>query len=167
LPLFVPGGEIPDPAMLAREKEMEVVLKLAQRVDKFDAHAGVQLRITEFGADGQKEIETPRYNQQALNMDQLFAELTDDEGVPWATLDAAGNLLLWSDEHRLADALGIEDHRFSSAWREGKWVLVTAWDDATQLEAWLEENPDNPSGRSLNSPPARENETLLVTVGGA
>jgi hypothetical protein len=53
--------------------------------------------------------------------------------------------LLSTDEERLAEVLGIDEHRYHSEFRDNKWVLVTSWDDATQLEAWLEPNENNPS----------------------
>ncbi len=145
-PLFLPGGDIPDPAMLSREKEMEVVLKLAQKIDmQAEAAAAIRPRVTEFGADGQQEVLSTNYDQSAINVDQLYHDLTTGNLGPWATVDSQGQLLLWTDEERLAEVLGIDEQRYRSAFKDGRWVLVTDWDDATQLEAWLEENPANPS----------------------
>ncbi|HTN73758.1 MAG TPA: hypothetical protein VL096_00875 [Pirellulaceae bacterium] len=145
-PLFVPGAEITDPGILAREREMETVLKLVQRVTMPDTSAdAISPRITEFGAEGQREVQVAQYARQAMNVRQLYYELMSDNTEPWAILDSNGELLLWTDEERLEEILGLEENRYSSTWRDGHWVLVTDWDQATQLEAWLEPNPANPS----------------------
>ena len=158
-PLFLPGGDIPDPAMLSREKEMEVVLKLAQKIaTQAIANSSIQPRITEFGAEGQREVLATHFDQTAIDIDQLFNDLTDGDIEPWATIDAEGQLLLWTDEDKLSEVLGVEEDRYTSAFRDGHWVLVTVWDNDTQLEAWLEDNPANPS-RPLVKFAARPRET--------
>jgi hypothetical protein len=144
-PLLLPGGELPDPEMLVRGKEMEVVLKLAQKAAFLADHGAIQPRITEFTAEGQREVSSSTSNATALHPQQLFDELTSPDATPWATLDDQGELLLWTDPDRLADVLGLDENRYTSTYRDGHWVLVTAWDNATQLEAWLETNPNNPS----------------------
>lgn len=145
LPMFLPGGDIPDPAMLAREKEMEVVLKLAQKATFLSDEAAIKPRVTEFTEEGQREVEPTAIQGTALNPGQLFEELTSPDATPWATLDEQGELLLWTDHERLIEVLGLRENRYTSTYRDGHWVLVTAWDNATQLEAWLETNPTNPS----------------------
>jgi hypothetical protein len=148
-PLLATAGQALEPAMLERVKEMEVVLKLAQKVDERSIGEVIRPRITEFGAEGQREVAPATANDTAINIAQLYRDLTEGEGEPWATLDAQGNLLLWTDEERLEEVLGIEDDRYTTAWRDNRWVLVTNWDDGTLLEAWLEENPNFAAGRPL------------------
>lgn len=143
-PLFLPGGDIPDPAMLAREKDMEIVLKLAQRVQLSEETDAVRPRVTEFSEGAQREVASSPFTQPALDIDQLYRELTRPDIAPWATLDATGNLLLWTNHERLSEVLGLEEGRYETAWRDGRWVLVAPWDDTTQLEAWLEPNANNP-----------------------
>jgi hypothetical protein len=144
--------------MLAREKEMEIVLKLAQRAARQDTEGEIQPRITEFDAGGQRVVESAKATD-AIDIDQLYYELRHSD-MPWATVDADGGLLLWTDEDKLAETLGIEENRFTSQWRDGRWVLVTTWDDATQLEAWLEPNDNNPS-RPLVKFAARPRESTV------
>jgi hypothetical protein len=143
-PLFLPGGDIADPAMLAREKEMEVILKLAQRVDNVESETDIRPRVTEFGGAGQVEMAAAPVLARAIDIEQLYQKLIDSD-EPIATLDAEGELLISTDEERIAEVLGIEDHRYRSEYRDNKWVLVTDWDDSIQLEAWLETNENNPS----------------------
>jgi hypothetical protein len=143
-PLFMPGGEIPDSAMLTREKEMEVVLKLALRAENLTSESDLRPRVTEFGADGQRDTMVTPILGQAIDVERLYYALVDAE-APWATRDVDGELLLWTNEERLAEVLGVHEQRYTSEFRDGKWVLVTTWDDATQLEAWLEPNDSNPS----------------------
>lgn len=142
-PLLLPMGEIPDPAMLEREKEMEVVLKLAQRQQLGATESVIQPRITEFGAEGQVEVASGGI-KSAIDVEQLYHALIDSD-EPWATIDAEGNLVLWTDHERLAQMLGVEDDRYTAEYRDDHWVLVTRFDDDTQLEAWLEPNVANPS----------------------
>jgi hypothetical protein len=143
-PLFLPGGDIADPAMLAREKEMEVILKLAQRVESVESETDIRPRVTEFGADGQIEMGASPILARAIDIEQLYQKLVDSD-EPIATLDADGELLISTDEERIAEVLGVEDYRYRSEFRDDKWVLVTDWDDTIQLEAWLEANENNPS----------------------
>ncbi len=161
-PLFIPSGEIPDPAMLGREKEMELVLKLAQLQTQTTTATEIRPRVTEFDADGQRETSAGSAMTTAINVDQLYFQLVDDE-TPWATTDVDGTLLLWTDHDRLAEVLGVADHRFSTEYRDGRWVLATVWDENTQLEAWLEPNQDNPS-RPLVKFAARQRDTQVRVV---
>lgn len=142
-PLLLPVGEIPDPAMLEREKEMEVVLKLAQRQQLGASESVIQPRITEFGAEGQVEVASAS-SKSAIDIKQLYHALIEGD-EPWATIDAGGNLVLWTDRQRIAELLGVEDDRYSAEYRDDHWVLVTNFSDETQLEAWLEPNAANPA----------------------
>jgi hypothetical protein len=143
-PLFIPSGDISDPAMLAREKEMEVVLKLAMKVNQATSETQIRPQIMEFGAAGAQDVSLAAVSGQAINVTQLYQDLLEADEA-WATIDSDGELLLWTDEERLAEALGVEEQKYTTEYRDGKWVLVTVWDDNTQLEAWLEPNEDNPS----------------------
>lgn len=161
-PLFVPSAEVPDPAMLGREKEMEVVLKLAYRQTQTTTENEIQPRVTEFAADAQRETSAGNAMTTAINVQQLYYQLVDDE-EPWATTDVDGSLLLWTDHDRLADLMGIEEHRYATEYRDGRWVLTTTWDENTQIDAWLETNQDNPS-RPLVKFAARQSETGVRVV---
>lgn len=161
-PLFLPAGEMTDPAMLRREKEMEIVLKLALRNEQVTSTTDIRPRVMEFGAEGQQEVTGTTVIGTAINVEQLYHLLVDAE-APWATTDAAGSLLLWTQEDELAQVLGIDDDRYSSEYRDGRWILVTNFDESTQLEAWLEPNQDNPS-RPLVKFAAREREASVRVV---
>jgi hypothetical protein len=90
-------------------------------------------------------VPAPAQFDPAIHVDQLYDQLTDEDAEPWAAIDPDGNLLVWTDRERLADALGLADQRYATTWREDKWVLSALWDEKTQLESWLEPNKDNPS----------------------
>ena len=139
-PIIRPTPE--DMPLGQRDREMVLILKLARRFAA-PAPRAIQPRIVEAGVDRSKELTAPA-DPRPIDLRALYRRLTDPNQPPWATLDTDGSLLLSSDRARLQAVFANVDTRYRVCLRDGASVLQTRLPTGALIEAWMEENPDNP-----------------------
>lgn len=125
--------------------QMIVVLKLA---DRYGGSGDIVApRITTFepgDAAGKSPQEGPATAVRPINLAALNSRLTADTTQPWATIDAEGQLLFWSDRERVTALFDDAQRQCRSFVRDGHIVLQRNIAGGRSLEVWLEENPDDP-----------------------
>ena len=155
------GGE--NRTVLAQERELFVILKLAQRLFASKEEA-VKPKFVEFKVQQARRDRTrplpvkPAANEeepaqpvvdpllvakqakvQGVNTitDLLSALDTRQEGRPWAIVDADGSLLMSPNRRRLEQLLG-DGEQYRARWEKDRWVWSKNLDDGRQLAGWLE-----------------------------
>jgi len=125
--------------------QMIVLLKLA---DRYGASGDIVApRITTFepgNAAGESPQEGPANAVRPIDLAALYSRLTSDATQPWATIDADGQLLFWTDRERVAAIFDDAQRQCRSYVRDGHNVLQRNIAGGRSLEVWLEENPDDP-----------------------
>ena len=140
----IPRPEPKDMTLDERHDRMILILKLARR---FASPPGRSIRptVTEF-ADGRATtlVSTPP-KETPMTPIALYRKLAE---LPrWATIDTDGTLLISDNRQRLAEIFAVSDQntRYRTFRADGHTVLEAAYlDTGDTIEAWLEEDPDNP-----------------------
>jgi hypothetical protein len=144
-PVFQPAPT-EKPEQVELESQMLFVLKLLRRFPEGAAavrHTGA--RVATFDAKlGKAIVVQPKRAGRPQTIASLYSRLTGPQTEAWATLDPQGKLLLSSDTDRLSEWLGIDERQFELDYRDDRPVVVSRLNRSTALQAWLEENPDNP-----------------------
>jgi hypothetical protein len=153
-----------DREIYAQERQLFVILKLAQRL-LADPEEAVKPKFVEFKVQQARrdrrvtrpikpvanEAETP---QQPVDDAKLTAKKAKVQGVntiadllttlndrngerPWAIVDMDGSLLVSQNRQRLQQFLGNGEN-YRAAWEKDRWVWSTNLDDGRQLTGWLE-----------------------------
>ncbi|MEZ6069035.1 MAG: hypothetical protein R3C10_01935 [Pirellulales bacterium] len=109
------------------------------------ARAGNGTRTASDGPRGSSLLtEELRPLRQRTNLAELASRLCDPYAEPWATIDAKGELLLWTDRDRV-DELALRlmnDYRVVQ--RDDVYRLAGRTPSGRTIEVWLTANPDNP-----------------------
>lgn len=135
---------ITDPAALAAAGELIVLLKLAGRFPA--APPDAPPKVTTFTKDhpANDAKHAPKADTQPIDLAGLYARLTSDTTDPWATLDAKGRLIFWTDTDRIKSLFDGTERQVHSFVRDGHQVLERNVGGGRQLAVWLEANPENP-----------------------
>lgn len=141
-PIFEPAkGASADVVDLQRQ--MVTVLKLARR---FAAPKKSASRVKVASFDPETRTAIPDSAQPiARSIDDLYRQLTDPRQDPWATLGPDGRLLFSTETNRLRRLLAIDTGQFRLSSREGRDILSTPSGNRSTLQAWLEENKNDPT----------------------
>ncbi|MGD9645842.1 MAG: hypothetical protein AB7U73_09025 [Pirellulales bacterium] len=139
-------GDLPsDPVVTDAALEMALMLKLARRFQQAPA-PNVQTKIIEWRSDkAEATVRRPRYSQRPLDLAALYARLTDEREPAWATLDIDGQPLVWYDRVRLGQLFDPRDGSVSTTRLNDRDVLERQLASGLSLEAWVEENPEEPT----------------------
>jgi hypothetical protein len=127
-----------------RHDRMILILKLARR---FASPPGQSIRpkVTEFADDRAITVVSTPPKETAMTPIALYRTLAE---LPrWVTIDTDGTLLISDNRQRLAEIFAVSDQntRYRTFRSDGHTVLEAAYlDTGETLEAWLEEDPDNP-----------------------
>jgi hypothetical protein len=146
-PVFEPPMGL-SPDLLAAEREMLVVLKLARRIASDLAttpQAPRGTKIIQFDTDQGLRVTHPSAHKLSLNFSGFAERLLSVEQPAWATLDSDGSLLLSTDTARVEQLLHPIGGRFSFDRQAGKTALVLLTDGGQTIRGWLDENPDDRS----------------------
>lgn len=124
-------------------REMAFILKIARR---FGAPRAPSLhpRVIENGMDRTTDRIGPAPGPQPLDLAALYRRLSEPNQASWATLDPDGNLLFSGESGPLERILGDAPRRYRVTFRKGRSVLERTLGSGEVVEAWLEENLDNP-----------------------
>jgi hypothetical protein len=133
----------PDLKLEPLHREMTWLLKLVRRFPAVES-SEIRPRVVARGVDRSDALLAPRPGPQPLDLLALQRRLTNPAQRPWATLDPDGRLLLSSDRQQLGTLLAGIDRRYRTSIRDGHGMLEATQSDGSVVEAWLEENPDNP-----------------------
>jgi hypothetical protein len=82
--------------------------------------------------------------QPPVDLAQLAARLRDPLSPGWATIDADGELLLWTDGQRVEDLTTTLANDYQLVRREAGYRLVSRLPSGEVIEVWLEPNRDQP-----------------------
>ena len=138
----------PEPSDMAVDeshRRLVLILKLGRRFAAA-GHGGVQPKVYERGRDVPAAYLTKPAYQPAATPPELYGRLS--QTPRWATVDTDGSLLTSGDQARLAEVFGVGDPdvRYRTFLRDGHTILEAAYPrTGHRIEAWLEENPDDPT----------------------
>ncbi len=158
-------------------REMVFILKIARRFGAPRAPS-IHPRVIENGVDRTQERIGPAPGPQPLDLAALHRQLSEPNQAPWATLDPDGGLVFYGDSGPVERILADAPRRYRVTFRKGRSVLERTFDSGEVVEAWLEENLENPDRplvhlasrapapikqktvpASIASPPAEKGET--------
>jgi hypothetical protein len=143
-PIF-DANERLEPALLAAQREMLVLLKLHRKLAIASAGSGPRSRVTSFDRNlGRQVVISSAKPAAPASFDEFVQRLTDPNAQPIATLDVDGSLLLSGDSPRLEELL-VPAGEYSLAWRGDQIVLVRQLANGPVLQGWLESNPNQPT----------------------
>ncbi|MBX3415440.1 MAG: hypothetical protein KF708_22340 [Pirellulales bacterium] len=142
-PILEAGG-VTDPAVLTTAGEMIVLLKLAARFPSAPAAARPKVFTFDPQAENDSSKQGAKPDIAPIDLAGLHARLTSDTTPPWATLEADGQLLFWTDRERVAALFDGAEWHDRSFVRDGHQVLERTVSGGRRLAVWLEENPDQP-----------------------
>ncbi len=133
-----------DPQLADEARRVVVLLKLLNRQG---APGQPTVRPRAYAlVDGQQRDLTAAVtdpdSDHEVDLEALRRRLSGPEAIPWATIDADGELLLWNDRERIDSFFGGPTSPFSASKRDGRVVVASRMADGRTLEGWLEENSD-------------------------
>jgi hypothetical protein len=134
-----------DPGESELAADVALWLKLARRW-AVPGEASPGLRVQEFRQGTMQVVETSPPAAWPLDLLTLPTRLFDPSAPPWAALDGTGRLVLWTDRDRLTGLVqSASRHQFQARDVDGQTRLICTTHKGTMLEAWFEENPEQPT----------------------
>lgn len=146
-PVFDPPNDLPLETLSA-EREMLVLLKLQSRFAETGAAGRTRTRVVEFRRQAGPTVvsaASPATAKPPETIDALYARLTDRAAIPWGTLNEHGDLLLSTNRQRIDELFGPSERRYAVLHDGSRLSLTRELESGSQLEGWLEANPDNPA----------------------
>jgi hypothetical protein len=145
LPAVDLGELAAEPLVANAALEMALVLKLSRRFQQ-PAAPEVQTKIIEWRRGAATASESrPAVVQQPLDLAALQASLVDEREPAWAALDIDGQPLVWYDHARLRQLFQPPGESLSTDRIDNRDVLERRLANGLSLEAWVEENPQEPT----------------------
>lgn len=153
-PIIVPMGN-ENQTLAAAEREVALVLKLARR---FSPKSGAvasgapgtattrtasKVKITEFKKGTTVEAPSSQNVVTPVSIQQVYDRIAA-QTVPWATLDADGQILTSNNRDRIQQLFGLGNSSISIESREQQTIVRKYLPDGGAIEGWLEENREHP-----------------------